>query len=136
MSHKAKEIEVYLSKLELSKEKVPTFYQLKKAYRDLLFQHPEEHVLEEFSEAARIVFLFLVRNTEAKTSKSEEGARMLKCFETSSQLEFHNNCLTFNIDDTHYEGWMKGLQERLGESSTLNGKGTYKYKTICAMIPW
>ena len=135
MSHKIKEIEVYLSQLDMSIEKFPTFCQLKKAYRDLLYQKPEEKVFLEISEAARIVFLFMVQNAESRTGKSEEGVRMLKCFETSSHLESHNGSITFDIEDVQYEGWMESLEKRLGPHGPLNGKNSYKFKVENFELP-
>ena len=60
---------------------------------------------------------------------------MLKCFETSSHLEFNDGSLTFDIDDTQFEGWMDGLEKRLGERGPLNGRNTFKFKVDNLELP-
>ena len=70
-----KDIEKYMSILGIKGEKAPTFADLKKSFRDKLSLHPDRAGAEstkefqEITEAARLVFLFLVEHPELQPKK-------------------------------------------------------------------
>ena len=95
MSSDLKDIEEYLTNLKLKPKRVPTFADLKKAFRDKLNLHPDRagkestEPFQEISEAARIVFFFLTDNPGLQPRKSsDECTKILKYFENTSKLSF------------------------------------------------
>ena len=118
MSPKLKEIEQYLIKLELKTDKIPTFADLKKNFRDQLHLHPDRAGKEstkdfqEITEAARKIFFFLVENQDLHKRKSEECKGILKCFEKESQLTYNEGSIVFLIENEMFDAWMKSLEEK------------------------
>ena len=113
MSEEFKEIEKYLKTLLMRTDRIPTFAELKKHYRELMYLHPDKAAqtgketteeFQEISEAARIVFLFLVDNVDLQTRKdTDEGSKVLKCFETKGQVKYNKGNVVFFLDDDVFD---------------------------------
>ena len=71
MDSKLKELEPFLKVLDFKNtDKIPTFSELKKAYRDKMHLHPDKagadstEAFQEITEAVNAIFYFLVDNVD------------------------------------------------------------------------
>ena len=77
MSEKLEEIKVFLLRLDLKPDKVPTYAEYKKKYREKLFLHPDksgndtEEVFKEITEAANKVHEWITENPELQKTNTE-----------------------------------------------------------------
>ena len=131
MAKTLKDLEPFLKVLDFKNfDKVPSFSDLKKAYRAKLHLHPDKaskdstendkkemtHAFQEVSEAVHEIFFFLVENVEAqkKGKKNEEGTNLLRYFEQSCEMVYNKGSITFYIEDDIYDVWMHALGEKFG----------------------
>ena len=131
MNKKLEEIEVYLSKLGMKTDKVPSFSDLKTSFRKKLDQHPDKAGAEstkdfqEITEASRIVFLFLVQNPDLLDQRKSD---VLKYFEKSNKVVYHDGGLLFHFDDDQYEGWKEAFENKVGPSKPMSGKNNFMFQ--------
>ena len=144
MNIKVKEIEVYLAVLALKTDEVPSFDELKEAYRTLLHLHPDKtgpgeennKVFQKITEAVRIVFQFLTDNPELQPKEgSAESKRMVKCFEQTNKVEFKDGSLTFLYEDDQYNDWLKAFEKRIGPASKLPTNNSFIFSNKSLDIP-
>ena len=94
MSSDLKTIEAFLIILKLNPNRVPSFADLKKAFRDKLNLHPDRagqdstETFQEISEAARIVFFFLTDNPGLQPRKSTDECTKILKYLTSHLFQF------------------------------------------------
>ena len=121
MSSDLKTIEAFLIILKLNPNRVPSFADLKKAFRDKLNLHPDRagqdstETFQEISEAARIVFFFLTDNPGLQPRKStDECTKILKYFENTSKLSYNSGNVVFHIEDELFDRWMNAFEQKFG----------------------
>ena len=119
MAKTLKDLEPFLKVLDFKNfDKVPSFSDLKKAYRAKLHLHPDKaskgsseeekkkmtEAFQEVSEAVHEIFFHLVENVEIqkKGKPADEGTRLLKYFETACEMVYNKGSITFFIDDNLY----------------------------------
>ena len=141
---KVKEIEVYLAVLAMKTDIVPSFDELKDAYRTLMHLHPDKtgpgeennKVFQKITEAVRIVFDFLTDNPELQPKEgSAETKRMVKCFERTNKVEFKDGSLTFLYEDDQYNDWLKAFEKRIGPASKLPTPNSFIFNNKSLDIP-
>ena len=129
MNPRLREVEPFLAVLKMKTDKAPSFEDLKKAYHDLLHLHPDKagsseentRIFQEITEAARKVFSFITNNPDLQSKRgSADFKRMLKCFEESSNLKFHDGGVVFFFDDEQYDDWVKALGKYIAPPTNLN----------------
>ena len=126
---KVKDIEPYLKTLQIRTDRLPTFAELKKHYRDLMYLHPDKagkestENFQEISEAARIVFIFLVDNIKLQTRPdTNEGLKVLKCFENDSEVKYNKGNVVFYPDDNIFDAWMSAFEKKFGSPTPMKEK--------------
>ena len=74
---------VFLTKLDMNVEKIPTLAEYKKKYREKMHLHPDkagkesEEVFKEITEAASKVHAWITDNPELQPKKTDEGMRVV-----------------------------------------------------------
>ena len=139
MNPKLKEIEHFLTVLGLPDDRVPTFKEYKTAYRNKKNLHPDKAgdesnaVFQEITEAARHILTFLTNNSELQTRKdTDEGLRMMKCFEKEHNLVYNQGSMVFHYDDNFHATWMNAFEKKLGAAKPLNPaveKNSFQFKS-------
>ena len=125
MSDKLEEIKIFLLRLDLKPDKVPTYAEYKKKYREKLFLHPDksgpdtEEVFKEITEAANKVHEWIIENPELQKTNTDEYKRVAKCFDRDSKVEYNKNNVVIHLNDEHCEAWLEALSRRFGASIPL-----------------
>ena len=142
MIPKLKEIEVFLTKLDLKTDRIPTLNEFKTNFRKKLNLHPDKageessDAFKEITEAARLVFKFLTDNPELQTRKeTDESSKVIKCFEKTNEVVYNHQSITFNLEDDLVDAWIAALTSRYGPSTPLADKKGIKFKTSQLKIP-
>ena len=135
MSQKLEEITTFLLRLDLKPDKVPTYAEYKKKYREKLFLHPDkagndsEEVFKEITEAANKVHEWIINNPELQRTNTEEFKRVAKCFDRYSDVQYNTNNVVIHLDDEHCTSWMEALSRRFGTSIPLEDQVGVQFKT-------
>ena len=135
MSEKLEDIAIYLSKLDLKTDKIPTYAEYKKKYREKLHLHPDkagsetEEVFKEITEAAKKVHEWITENAELQKTKTDEYKRVSKCFDRENKVEYNKNNVVIHLDDEHCIAWMEALSKRFGASIPLEDQVGVQFKT-------
>ena len=82
MKEKLEEIAIFLAKLELKTDRIPTYAEYKKKYREKLHLHPDkagsesEDVFKEITEAAKKVHDWIIENPDLQKTNTDEYKRV------------------------------------------------------------
>ena len=94
MSEKLAEIAIFLKRLDLKPDKVPTYAEYKKKYREKLHLHPDkagsetEEVFKEITEAAKKIHDWITDHPELQKTNTDEFKRVARCFDRS-KIEYN-----------------------------------------------
>ena len=136
MSEKLEEIAIYLSKLDLKTDKIPTYAEYKKKYREKLHLHPDkagsecEEVFKEITEAAKKVHDWITENPDLQKTNTDEYQRVAKCFSRENKVEYNKNNVVIHLDEEHCIAWMEALTKRFGASVPLEDQVGVQFKTL------
>ena len=125
MSQNLADIRIFLERLDLKTDKVPTYAEYKKKYREKMFLHPDkagsenEDMFKEITEAAKKVHEFITENPELQRTNTEEYKRVAKCFDRASEVEYNKNNVVIHLNDELCSAWMESLSRRFGASIPL-----------------
>ena len=141
MSQKLEEIRIFLVKLDLKPDRIPTYAEYKKKYREKLFMHPDkagsehEEAFKEITEAANKVHEWIIENPELQKTSTEEFKRVAKCFDKDNEVEYNKNNVVIHLDDKRCEAWMEALTRRFGASIPLEDQVGVQFKTSHLKVP-
>ena len=129
MNPKLANLVVFLTKLDMDADKIPTLAEYRKKYRDKMHLHPDkagkesEEVFKEITEAANKVHAWITENPE------------LKCFDRKNNVEYNANNVVIHVDEELCEGWVEALSKRFGLSIPLEDQVGVQFKTSHLNIP-
>ena len=141
MSGKLEEIGIFLSKLDMKPDRVPTYAEYKKKYREKLFLHPDkagsdsEELFKEITEAAKKVHDWITDNPELQKTNTDEYKRVAKCFDRANKVEYNKSSVVIHLDDDQCAGWLEALSRRFGASIPLEDQVGVQFKTSHLKIP-
>ena len=100
-----------------------------------MYLHPDKagkestENFQEISEAARIVFIFLVDNIKLQTRPdTNEGLKVLKCFENDSEVKYNKGNVVFYPDDNIFDAWMTAFEKKFGSPTPMKEKDSLFFK--------
>ena len=141
MSQNLAEIGIFLERLDLKTDKVPTYAEYKKKYREKMFLHPDkagtekEDIFKEITEAAKKVHEFITDNPELQRTNTDEYKRVAKCFDRASDVEYNKNNVVIHLNDEMCSAWMESLSRRFGASIPLEDQVGVQFKTSHLKVP-
>ena len=133
------EIQEYLAKLKMKLDRVPTLADHKKAYKDLLSQHPDRagkdatKDFQEITEAARNVLEFILNNPKLQKqvraeSETQEHKETLRYFEKYNKVIYNKMSVTFSIEPSAVDAWKKAFEKKLGVGQAMADNTGFQYK--------
>ena len=141
MNPKLANLVVFLTKLDMDADKIPTLAEYRKKYRDKMHLHPDkagkesEEVFKEITEAANKVHAWITENPELQPRKTDETLRVVKCFDRKNNVEYNANNVVIHVDEELCEGWVEALSKRFGLSIPLEDQVGVQFKTSHLNIP-
>ena len=91
-------------------EQRPTFTQVRKAFKEKVLEHPDPD--QEVMSAVREVLSWLQERPSTSDRGEEEGdTELLKVFESSRGVTYHDGCVTFFLKEDRVEDWLSTLRE-------------------------
>ena len=136
MKEKLEEIAIFLAKLELKTDRIPTYAEYKKKYREKLHLHPDkagsesEDVFKEITEAAKKVHDWIIENPDLQKTNTDEYKRVAKCFSRENRVEYNKNNVVIHLDEEQCIAWMEALTKRFGASVPLEDQVGVQFKTL------
>ena len=97
-------------------EKRPTFTEVRKAFKKKVLDHPDKGgstaAFQVVTSAVREVLSWLQEHpTTADTVEEEGDMEILKVFESSRGVTYHDGCVTFFLKEDRVEDWLSTLRE-------------------------
>ena len=141
MNPKLANLVVFLTKLDMDADKIPTLAEYRKKYRDKMHLYPDkagkesEEVFKEITEAANKVHAWITENPELQPRKTDETLRVVKCFDRKNNVEYNANNVVIHVDEELCEGWVEALSKRFGLSIPLEDQVGVQFKTSHLNIP-
>ena len=148
------DLKPFLEVLGLSTKKYPTVQQVKKAYRDLLYKHPDrnksgEDTTSEFqniTEATRELIDYLVNahepskdtpNTAGDKDETEEAfnERLLSFMKENDYVVANQDSYTIHLDQSWGMDLVEQVEKKLGKQREVIQHGGLKIKTKALKIP-
>ena len=138
---KLEDISIFLSKLDLKQDKVPTYAEYKKKYREKMHLHPDkagretEDEFKEITEAAKKIHDWITENPELQKVNTDEFKRVAQCFNRDNDVEYNKTNIVIHIDDENCSAWMEALTKRFGSSIPLEDQVGVQFKTQHLKVP-
>ena len=138
---KLEDISIFLSRLDLKPDKVPTYAEYKKKYREKMHLHPDkagsvtEEVFKEITEAAKKIHDFITENPDLQRTNTDEFKRVAKCFNRENNVEYNKNNIVIHFEMENCSAWMEALSKRFGASIPLEDQVGVQFKTPHLQIP-
>ena len=133
------DIKKYIRILKLNDTRVPTLGELKKAYKDLYFLHPDKNnkdrgedttkEFQEITEAVDKVSEFILQNPQLQSrTDSLENKEAYRFFEKNNGVKYNADSVTFYTDPNTIEAWKKAFEKKLGSGTAMKDEGAIQYK--------
>ena len=105
-------------------EKRPTFTQVRKAFKDKVIEQANPD--EEVASAVREVLSWLQEYPATADRGEEEGdTELLKVFESSRGVTYHDGCVTFFLKEDRVEDWLSTLRVYFEDEDTKEIQGQH-----------
>ena len=138
---KLEDIGIFLSKLDMRQDRVPTYAEYKKKYREKMYLHPDkngaetEDIFKEITEAAKKIHDWITDNPDLQKTNTDEFKRVAKCFNKEKDVEYNKNNIVIHLDVEHCSAWMEALSKRFGASIPLEDQVGVQFKTSHLKVP-
>ena len=121
-------------------ERRPSFTEVRKAFRVKVLNHPDKGgslpAFQEITQAVREVLAFLsTYPTKADMEEERGDTELLKVFESSSGVKYHDGSVTFCLEEGRVEEWRSTLQEYFKDAETKEKEGKHSVQFQHPMWP-
>ena len=112
-------------------ERRPSFHEVREAFKVKVLEQPDSA-----DEAVREVLSWLSEQPPTATMEEEEGDKeLLKVFESSSSVTYHQGSVTFHLEEEKVEEWLSSLREYFKDEETKEKEGDHSVQFKHPMWP-
>ena len=121
-------------------ERRPSFTEVRKAFKLKVLEHPDKGgslaAFQEVTMAVREVLAWLQEYPSTAFMEEEEGdTELLKVFESSSVVSYHEGCVIFTLEEEKVEEWRNTLREYFEDEETSEKEAEHSVQFKHPMWP-